>query len=83
MIEQYSEPQRSHFHGVPLSHQVSPSLVFSGHAASAAPDASSIEANTAAPIVVMNFNILFSARVVDQARPWRQYFPLKDNNDPD
>jgi len=23
------------------------------------------------------------ARVVDEARPWRQYFPLKDNSDPD
>ena len=33
MIEQYSEPQRSHFHGVPLSHQVSPSFLPTGHAA--------------------------------------------------
>jgi len=23
------------------------------------------------------------ARVIDEARPWRQYFPLKGNNDPD
>jgi hypothetical protein len=60
MIEQYSDPQRSHFQMYPFSHQVPPSLIPEGQAANAVPEAR--KAERTAPMTIGQYLIFFGPK---------------------